>query len=90
MTLSYLLIVFGLQSFCAEYEHAIYISVLEIDKKEIKVKVFTDNLQDAIRNDAYNYIPSTEANFHIVNQPAIEWYFQKKIQLKINDKSVKN
>ena len=68
--------------------HAIYISVLEVDNQQMKVKVFTDNLEDAIRNDAYNYIPSTEEDFHVVNQHAIEWYFQKKIRLQINSREV--
>lgn len=53
-------------------DHAIYISVLEIDEKEMKVKVFTDNLDDAIRNDANS----------------IEGYFRKKIRLQINEQFV--
>ncbi|MEM9897420.1 MAG: DUF6702 family protein [Bacteroidota bacterium] len=53
-------------------DHAIYISVLEIDNQRMKVKVFSDNLNDAIRNDANS----------------IEGYFQKKIKLKVNEMNV--
>lgn len=69
-------------------EHAMYISVLEIDQQEIRVKVFTDNLEDAIRNDAQHYAPPVEGAFHVVNQQYIEAYFQKKIVLKSGEKRI--
>ena len=53
-------------------DHAIYISVLEIDAQQMKVKVFEDNLQDALRNDSNS----------------IEGYFRKKIKLEINGNPV--
>ena len=56
----------------ANTEHAIYLSVLELDGQEMKVKVFTDNLEDAIKNDA----------------SSIEGYFQKKINLQINEEKL--
>jgi len=56
----------------AEIDHAIYISVLEIDPQQMKVKVFEDNLQDALKNDSNT----------------IEGYFRKKIKLKINGDEV--
>ena len=55
-----------------EADHAVYISVLEIDQQQMKVKVFEDNLQDALRNDSNT----------------VEGYFRKKIKLKINGNAV--
>ena len=55
-----------------ESDHAVYISVLEIDSRNMRVKVFSDNLEDAIRNESVS----------------IEVYFQKKIKLQINDQNV--
>ena len=34
----------------ASFDHAIYISVLEINESQMKVKAFIDNLDDATRN----------------------------------------
>ena len=53
-------------------DHAIYVSVLEIDSQQLKVKVFSDDLHDALRNDS----------------SSIEEYFQKKIKLHINEQLI--
>ncbi len=53
-------------------DHSIYISVLEVDKQQMTVKVFIDNLEDAVKNDSNT----------------IEGYFQKKIRLKINEQAI--
>lgn len=53
-------------------DHAIYVSVLEIESQQIKVKVFSDDLNDALRNDS----------------SSVEEYFQKKIKLRINEQSI--
>jgi len=70
--LSLFLTSFYLISSGISYDHAIYISVLEIDDQRLHVKVFTDNLEDAIRNDANS----------------IEGYFQKRIRLQINEQNI--
>lgn len=75
---------FYLLSLYLNHFHAIYISVLEIDEQQMSIKVFSDNLEDAIRNDAKSFTPSDEEAFPVVNRSAINGYFQKKIQLQIN------
>lgn len=70
--LTYSLCVLRLVSSMSVEDHAIYVSVLEIDHQEMKVKVFMDDLNDAIRNDS----------------SSIEEYFQKKINLQTDDESV--
>ncbi len=72
----------------ARLDHGIYISVLEIDPQEMKVKVFINDLQDAIRNDATSISPSSNISFPTQNRAAIEAYFQKKVQLEINSQNV--
>ncbi|WP_258102143.1 DUF6702 family protein [Marinoscillum pacificum] len=56
----------------SKVDHAIYVSVLEIESQQLKVKVFSDDLNDALRNDS----------------SSIEEYFQKKIKLRINEQSI--
>ncbi len=68
--------------------HALHLSVLEIDGKQMKVKIFTDNLQDAIRADSPSFTPSDVATFPKANQSAIETYFRKKILLLVNEQEV--
>ncbi len=68
--------------------HAVYLSVLEMDQEQMKIKVFTDNLQDAIRSDAESFTPSGKQTFPETNKSAIEAYFQKKILLRINGKAI--
>lgn len=69
-------------------DHAVYLSVLEIDGKQMRAKVFTDNIQDAIRNDSEEFVPTAEEEFPNRNRSAIEKYFQKKIELEINNRGV--
>ena len=68
--------------------HEIYLSVLEINTGQMKVKVFTDNLQDAIRNDAQVLSSPDAATFLANHTAAIEAYFQKKIKLQIDERTV--
>lgn len=72
----------------ANYIHTVYVSTLEIDEQQMRIKVFTDNLQDAIRNDSKSFRPSTEADFPADNRLAIEAYFRKKIELEINGQAI--
>ena len=69
---SILLIPFFLLSTYLAADHAVYISVLEVRDQQMTVKVFIDNLQDAVRND----------------NSSIEEYFQKKIRLQIDKKAI--
>lgn len=69
-------------------DHALYLSVLEIDKQQMKVKVFIDDLQDAIKYDSDSPIQSDEERFLLINRPLIQEYFQKKIQLQVNEQRV--
>ncbi|MEM0938646.1 MAG: DUF6702 family protein [Bacteroidota bacterium] len=86
--LSILLIPFYLLSSYTNHDHAFYISILEIDEQQMSIKIFSDNLEDAIRNDSKAFTPSDEEAFPIVNRSAINGYFQKKIQLQINGQKI--
>ncbi len=69
--------------------HAIYVSVMEIYPgdgfTEIKIKVFSDDLQNALRNYSDKYHPGPISNFIEPNQTLITSYFNNKISLAIND-----
>jgi len=86
--ISFLFILVYLFSSGNSYDHAIYISVLEIDSKQMKIKVFTDNLQDAVRNHAGSVTFTGDKNFPETNEQVVEEYFREKISLKINEKSI--
>lgn len=70
--------------------HALYISVVEIThstaskKALISVKVFSDDLQDALKNHSETYIPGPLDQFAKMNRPLIEKYFNKYFQCSIN------
>ena len=68
-------------------DHAIYISVIEFHGKELKVKLFTDDLQDAIRNDNSSFQPSDVKSFCRVNKTPIESYFMKKLKIMVDGKA---
>ncbi len=70
-----------------EKEHAIYISVVEIDAsaKSIKVKIFANDLSDAIFNHSQQRIdllarPCTN------NRSSIESYFEDHLQIAVDGK----
>lgn len=69
--------------------HAIYISVLEFDQQQLRVKLFTDDLQDAIRNYSSDFKPGETNSFIQKNQRLVESYLNDKIQLSINGQVVK-
>ena len=66
--------------------HAIYISVLEIDNQQMKVKVFADDLQDAIRNSSKSFKSTPLTTLHSTNRQAIEAYFQEKIKVEADSR----
>jgi len=74
-------------------DHAIYLSLVEVDHKNlggtatIKIKVFTDDMEDAILN-------TFKKRFHFLDtsdcegiQSEIETYFAAHLSYSINDKS---
>ncbi len=70
-------------------DHAVYISVVEFQENSVRIKVFTDDLQDAIRNDSPgSFQPGNISDFCNLNQSAIEKYFQNKLKIVINNSPV--
>jgi len=69
--------------------HAIYISVLEVEQlsaKEngiIRVKIFMDDLQDAIYNQTARHINLVDDSC-AKNKELVEAYFKKHLKIKIN------
>ena len=68
--------------------HAVYISVVEIEQNELRVKLFTDDLQDAIKNFSSSYKSDSEAKFCETNATSIEAYFNEKMKLTLNGQAV--
>jgi len=72
--------------------HAIYISVIEIDHKQpaqatqVKVKVFTDDLENALRNAFGHPFKLPDAQACDREKTSIETYFQQHLKLEINGK----
>ncbi len=73
---------------CSPVDHAVYISVMEFHNSELRLKLFTDDLQNAIRNHSDAYVAVSEESFCEKNRRHIESYFQKKIKLRINDQPI--
>lgn len=71
-----------------ETPHAVYISVVEITTGEIKVKVFTDDLMDAIRNHSKSVSNASEAEFCGRHRKELQNYFKEKLKVRINQKPV--
>ena len=85
--LSYLSLLFFFAS-PGEDRHAVYISVVEIEAEKIRVKVFSDDLRDAIRNDT-GIVPDTAvSDFCDRHHEEIQQYFMKNLKIKINEKPV--
>lgn len=77
-----LLMMYGHSTFS---DHAIYISVVEIEAQRVRVKVFQDDLQDAIRNYS-SLVPDTiRTNYCEQNRTMIEDYFNEKLKIAINN-----
>jgi len=86
MYLSFLLFVFSLIP-----DHAIYISVVELNhdpitlESSVSVKVFQDDLKDIIRNFNADYNPAQREDFVEKNQLDIAAYFKENLVFKTND-----
>lgn len=67
--------------------HAVYVSVIEIEQTALTIKVFKDDLHDAIRSSK-DYQASNDTLFCELNREAIESYFQQQLQLIPNGRKV--
>jgi hypothetical protein len=75
-------------------EHALYLSVSEVKlqpegKSTIRIKVFSDDLQNAIRNYSSAYQHDGLQEFFEKNERLIMQYFQEHLQMSINGKPVR-
>lgn len=74
--------------------HAIYLAVIEVSPKQatepatIRVKVFADDLQDALRNASPNYRPGEVRQLMDLNRAIIQQYFSRHLLLYVNESSV--
>ena len=73
-------------------DHAIYLSLTEIELKEssatISIKVFSDDLQDALRNHSTRYQPGDLISYFDLNQKLGEVYFQEQLTLTADGKKL--
>ncbi len=69
-------------------DHAIYLSLIEMEVHDqmanLKVKVFTDDLQNAIRNADKGYKYESEISFVEGNALLVENYFRKHLMIGQN------
>ena len=72
------------------YNHALYVSVIDVEqdenskKCEVILKVFSDDLQNSIRNFSSEYQQYPTESFVKPNQNLIEKYFNTYIEIRIN------
>jgi hypothetical protein len=71
-------------------EHAIYIALIEIedlekeDSLQVRIKVFTDDLENALRTSP-DYQSASESIFCEINRMAINQYFKDHLLIRLND-----
>ncbi len=71
--------------------HALYLGTLQLKYEDqsseayLNLKVFSDDLQSAIRNANKSFKPGPLSELFTQNQALIEAYFKKHLQLEIND-----
>lgn len=70
--------------------HAIYISIVEINYSSttklanLQVKVFTDDLQDVLRNYSADYVAQPKEAFISNNRQLVEEYFNSNLKMEVN------
>ncbi len=74
--------------------HALYLSMTEIELSadgtgNIEVKVFSDDLQNALRNYSSAYQPADLENFFDKNKGLAGQYFRTHLRLLLNEDTVK-
>lgn len=73
-------------------DHAIYISLVEVDHKDlggsatVKVKVFADDMEDAMMNAFKKRIDFLDASSCDASKVQVEAYFKKHFSYSINNK----
>ena len=75
-----------------ESKHALYLSVMELtnsDQGRLTVKVFTDDLQDVLRNYNSNTDLNSFDQIGDINREILNTYFNQNLIIKINGKTKK-
>ena len=81
--------------FVFKRDHAIYLSVAEVvhepsgTNAQIKIKVFTNDLEDALFNELGQRITLSDAATFAVNKKYIQQYFANHFELTIDNKKQK-
>lgn len=71
-------------------EHALYLGTIQVKYEgdsavaHLELKVFSDDLQSAIRNAYETFKPGPISDLFTENQPLIETYFGEHLQVEIN------
>ena len=70
-------------------DHAIYLSFTEIDveAQTIRIKVFSDDLENVLRNFDSSFNPRGTTDFLNGNEQILEHYFKKKLLITIDNQS---
>ncbi|MFK7954418.1 MAG: DUF6702 family protein [Ekhidna sp.] len=82
--ISTLLISFSISVFGWGADHGIYISVIVVDESTVFIKVFSDDLRDAIRNYSDDSLEPDNSQFLTTKSKLIANYFNERCELKIN------
>ncbi len=74
-------------------EHAIYLSVIEVEviasgESKLRIKIFSDDLQNALRNFSNDYQHHDLQHYFAQNQALAEQYFQAHLKISVNRKPV--
>lgn len=73
-------------------EHAIYIAIVEINYNgqekttDLRLKVFTDDLKDVLRNFSEEYVLQSPEDFAAQNSLVIGDYFRSNLKIAMNGK----
>ncbi|MEQ9403118.1 MAG: hypothetical protein RIM99_06015 [Cyclobacteriaceae bacterium] len=75
----------------AVVDHAIYISVVEINcnSTTMKIKVFADDLRDVLRNYSDQYVRVPLSELAESNELLIDAYFNEKLEITINGEKIR-
>ena len=90
MTIASIYVLFCFLWVSPTYNHALYVSVIDVEqdenskKCEVILKVFSDDLQNSIRNFSSEYQQYPTESFVKPNQNLIEKYFNTYIEIRIN------
>ena len=94
MSFTSICFLFLLNYFSPTADHALYVSVIDIKHNsntidsEIIIKVFSDDLQNSIRNFSSEYQQYPTESFVEPNQNLIEKYFIQYMEIRINGEKI--